>query len=648
MRRLALLVTLLATALCAVRPLPAQAPGAAVWRVTLRAPGDVTALTSGAWDVLEARGPDYLLILGDSATAEALRRAGYRVALDQAIDLPASHSPLAYYGGYRTAVEHDAHLAEVAAAYPHLVRLVDYGDSWRKTQGRADGSDLLAVCLTRLRPGDCELSPDGDKPRLLVVAGLHARELSPPEVAWRWIDWLLAGYGADPDVTLLLDWSEVWVAPLANPDGRRVVEQGGDAPLLQRKNANTSYAACSLPYIGVDLNRNAGFQWGGTGASAAACNQLYRGPAADSEPETTALQGLMRGLFRDQRGPAVSDAAPVTATGVMLSLHSYGNLVMLPWDWTTARAPNDAALRSLAFRMSAFNRYAAGSSPEVLYVSSGTVEDWAYGVLGVPSFTFEIGSSFLPSYGLVDGEYWPRNRGALLYAAQVARQPYALALGPAPVSLTLSLAQTAPGQAVTLTAAFDDRLYGTSGVGRPASQAISQAEVYAGAPPWSGGAPLPMRAADGAFNAVSERAVAELESGALGFGRHLVMARAQDAGGAWGPLGAAWLTVIPTATRVVTGAVTDRATGAPVGALVRGTGEAAGLEPAEAVADPATGHYSLTLAAGAAYALTITAEGYLPAWGRVEAGDGELALHFALTPLAAAWRVWIPVVELGW
>src|SRR5205085_3423611 len=121
---------------------------------------------------------------------------------------------------------------------------------------------------------------------------------------------------------------------------------------------------------------------------------------------------------------------PLTTTGLVLNLHSDGNLSMLPWDWTSSHSPNDAQLRAIAFRLSYYNDYLTGQSSEVLYLSSGTLEDWAYGQLGIASMLFEIGSTFTPNYALVDSTYWPQNRDALVYAAKVARTPYTQALGP--------------------------------------------------------------------------------------------------------------------------------------------------------------------------------------------------------------------------
>lgn len=537
------------------------APRLVVLRVYVHSLDDVARLTAGGWDVLEARGPDYLLVMGDDVVMRRLRAQGFDVAIDHALDASAIR-PFSYYGGYRTIAEHDQHMDGIAAAHPDLAVVVDYGDSWRKVNSQPDGHDLEAICITKLRAGDCALDPEADKPRFLLIAAVHARELSTAELAWRWIDYLVDNYDVDPDVTLLLDYNEMWIIPVANPDGRHIVEQGGNSPYLQRKNANDSLGNCSDPptasnHHGVDLNRNADFQYGGASTSIDPCAQTYRGVHAASEPEEDALENLMRNLFRDQRGASITDTAPLTTTGAMLTLHSYGNLVLLPWGWTecflscppSLRAPNDAGLRSFAFRMSYYNGYDTGQGSELLYAASGTTDDWAYGVLGIPGFTFEVGpqffgcSGFTPSYSCQDGTFWPLQRGAFLYAAKSARQPYADTLGPTTLSVSLSVTHTAAGTPVTLTAVVDDNAYGSYGVGRPAAQAISAVEYTVDAPPWAGGTPIGMAPLDGAFNTSAETAAAQVDT-ALSAGRHTLFVRGRDAAGNWGPVTAQWLFVM--------------------------------------------------------------------------------------------------------
>ncbi|WP_245689786.1 M14 family zinc carboxypeptidase [Streptomyces chattanoogensis] len=52
-----------------------------------------------------------------------------------------------------------------------------------------------------------------------VVSQIHARELTTGEVPWHWIDTLTNEYGKDPDVTALMDSTEMWVVPICTVAG---------------------------------------------------------------------------------------------------------------------------------------------------------------------------------------------------------------------------------------------------------------------------------------------------------------------------------------------------------------------------------------------------------------------------------------------
>jgi hypothetical protein len=243
----------------------------------------------------------------------------------------------------------------------------------------------------------------------------------------------------------------------------------------------------------------------------------------------------------------------------MLTLHSFSDLILLPWGWVQCggacppwqRAPNDAGLRAFAFRMAHFNGYAVGQASELLYPASGTTDDWAYGVLGIPSFTFEIGpfdgacGGFTPPYACQDDAFWPLNRGAFVYAAKVARQPYALSSGPTTLSVTLSSAAVVQGQPATLIAAVSDDAYGhhPQSIGHPTVQAVVAAEAYVDTPAWAGGTPTTLAAQDGAFDSPTELVAGVLDTTNLSIGRHLIFVHGRNAAGAWGPVTAQWLMV---------------------------------------------------------------------------------------------------------
>jgi murein tripeptide amidase MpaA len=507
----------------------------AIVRIYVADEEQVAALASSGLDLLETRGPDYLLALLTEDEQRSLAAQGYRVAVDQAqsASLQRSIAPAGPpgYACYRVVPAIEAFLAQMAAAHPDLVELIDYGDSWEKaTPGGLDGHDLWVVKITN----QATPAPAGQpKPRFFLMSNIHARELATPEVAISFIQMLLDGHGVDPDLTWIVDHHETWVVATANPDGRNIAEQG----LLWRKNTDND-DGCTNPYAwGVDLNRNHSFQWGGVGASVDPCSDIYRGPSAASEPEVAALEALMRSLFPDQRGPGMADPAPLSTMGIMITVHSYGEWVLWPWGMTGTQAPNYTGLKAIGDKFATFNGYRSCQSgaPNCLYPTSGATDDWAYGELGIPAYTFEVGTAFFQSCSLLPG-IWAENRQALLYAAKIARQPYEHGQGPDARALSIAPAPVGSGGVATLQATVSD--YANGG------QRISLAEAYVDSPPWLGGVPIALDPSDGSFDQPLERVTGAIDTTDLEPGRHLVLARGRDGVGNWGPFTAIWLEVV--------------------------------------------------------------------------------------------------------
>ena len=354
----------------------------------------------------------------------ALRAAGTRLEIDQArtdllnrpqLSLPAQAAGVPDFPCYRTVEETYAALAQIALDKPAIAAWVDIGDSWEKTiPGGQPGYDLGVLVLTNT-------SIAGPKPVFFLMAAIHAREYTTAEQATRYAEYLAAGYGVDPDVTWLLDHFEVHILPQANPDGRKLAETG----LYHRKNTNTANGAdCNGSYLfyhfGIDLNRNSTFQWGGVGTSGDPCSGVYRGPSAASEPEVAAIQAYVTSIFPDQRGPALTDPAPDDASGVFITLHSYGKLVLFPWGATTTPSPNAADLQTLGRKFGFFNRHSVCQSgaSSCLYQTSGTTDDWAYAELGMAAYTFEMGGNFFEPCANFENTIVPANQGALALRPQ--------------------------------------------------------------------------------------------------------------------------------------------------------------------------------------------------------------------------------------
>ena len=97
------------------------------------------------------------------------------------------------------------------------------------------------------------------------------------------------------------------------------------------------------------------------------------------------------------------------------------------------------------------------------------------------------------------------NLNALLYAARVARAPYQLSDGPDAVAPTVSrplALASLPTRLITATI--------TS-----ASRVISAAQAFMDTPPWAGGTPLALSAADGAFDQATEVVNTALDTSAF-------------------------------------------------------------------------------------------------------------------------------------
>jgi hypothetical protein len=399
------------------------------------------ALLGNGMDVLEERSGNDLFVLGDASTPVTLNSLGLTATVDRTITAPNWQAPAkgyrsgladdTYYGGYHTVNAQYAHLDSVASAHADLATTVTYGQSWLKQQSRG-GFDLKAICLTHKQTGDCDLSTAATKPRFFLHAQIHAREITTGDVAYRWIDYLVDNYGTNADVTALMDSTEMWVVPIANPDGVDIVQQGGDNPILQRKNADDSFQDCGTGDTGVDLNRNAGSHFGYSGSSDDPCDETFMGPSADSEPENSALETLLAKLYPDTRADGDDAAADASTKGMFITLHSDASQVIFPWGHdANVHTGNDAPLRAFGTQLGDLLGYQSGQAGEILYDSSGGTDDWTYDKLGVPAYTIEVGDSdsgqcggFLPEYSCQDSYFWPKMQPGLMLAAQKAANPY--------------------------------------------------------------------------------------------------------------------------------------------------------------------------------------------------------------------------------
>ncbi|MBR9922526.1 MAG: hypothetical protein GYB31_16945 [Bacteroidetes bacterium] len=279
--------------------------------------------------------------------------------------------------GYFTYQEMLDELDAMAAAYPDLV------------SPRAEVDNITThdgYPIYWLRMSDNAVN-DEEEPEVLYTALHHAREPGGLSQMIFFMWYMLEGYGTNPEITYLLDETELYFMPCLNPDGYLYNEltnpMGGG---LWRKNRRDNLDGT----YGVDLNRNYGYEWGydDTGSSPFPGSSTYRGPGPFSEPETAAVEA-----FCNEHEFQIA-----------LNYHTYGNLLIYPWGYLDTPTSEAAVFSGMAEAMTRENDFFAGTGTQTVgYTVNGTSDDWMYGeVISKPkifSMTPEVGPG---SFG-----FWP-------------------------------------------------------------------------------------------------------------------------------------------------------------------------------------------------------------------------------------------------
>jgi hypothetical protein len=382
-------------------------------------PGEVDVqVTRDARDAMESLGIRTVVLIPDlQAAVDAERRR-----------IDARPEDDAWYADFHDLAGIDGYGLSLVTAHPTLASRQQFGTT-------LEGRPMYAL---RVSAPDSPGNPRALRPQVVFNACQHAREWATPPVALYIAERLVSDYPADARVRALMETVEFIIVPMTNPDGYAYT---WSTQRLWRKNRRDNGNGT----FGIDLNRNWSVGWGGNdGSSSSPSSDTYRGPAAFSEPETTALRDYMLGLPRVLGN---------------IDIHSYGQLLLSPWGYTV-QPPADAGLfRQLdqvtepAIQAPFGTDYSPGQTSTILYIASGTATDWGYGALGGLGYSVEVRDT---------GQF-----GFLLPAAQIlpnAIENYRMALAytefaaaPLRFSFPSGLPTTvAPGVAVTLDAAIED------------------------------------------------------------------------------------------------------------------------------------------------------------------------------------------------
>ncbi len=295
-------------------------------------------------------------------------------------------------GLYHSYDEMLTELRKLETDHPDIAKVYDIGDAWEKSVGIAN-RDIIAIKISD------NVAEEEDEPETLFLGCHHAREWIAVEVPLGLAIYLVTNYDTDPQVKSYVDNGQIWIVPMVNPDGH---EYSVTTNRLWRKNRRNNGGGT----FGVDLNRNYGYGWGGPGSSPLPSSDIYHGTGPFSEPETQAIRALF--LTHDFK--------------IMITYHSYSQLILYPWGNTFAPAAHEPGLASMAWKMSNLiqavnNKFYQPEPGSSLYITSGTTDDWTYSK-GVFSYTIELRPVGAPGFVLPENEIIPtflENLPAALY-----------------------------------------------------------------------------------------------------------------------------------------------------------------------------------------------------------------------------------------
>jgi hypothetical protein len=356
-------------------------------------PVTIKTFNNASYDVASFVPGKYLDLVIWETEVETFLQQGFNVkVVSTEAEMAANLGNVDDISGYRTYAEALAELQQIAADHPDICQLIDIGDSHGKVYYNESYGNYSAYQhdIWAMKVSD-NVELEEDEPAVYYFGAHHAREPLSTEVAFYVLNHIIDNYGTDPEITENVNNKEIWFVPIVNPDGHEVVLNQID--LNWRKNIRDNDGNGTVTQgnwngypDGVDPNRNYAWEWGGEGTTFDPNDITYCGPESFSEPELQAIRDLM--------------AARHFVAGI--SYHTYSELVLWPYGYTTGAAgPDDAAIGNLATMMGnaipgiSGGHYTPQSSWQ-LYPASGGTDDWAYGQHGIFGYTIELGTEFIP------------------------------------------------------------------------------------------------------------------------------------------------------------------------------------------------------------------------------------------------------------
>ena len=292
---------------------------------------------------ITSRSENQIQVFVSDQEFQALEAMGFAI---ESLPSPADENVKAYPAYAAIAEELEA----TAAANPDVTHLFSLGRT-------ASERELLVLKIS----DQADISEP--EPAFLLEFNIHGDEKIAAEVALCLIRELMDSYPNDPGTRRIIEENELFIVPVLNPDGYAT---------NRRTNAR-----------GIDLNRNFGWWWEGTGFS----------PASEIE-----VQQIMQLAFDEN-----------FLFGI--SFHAGAELVNYPFDSTPMRAPDDADYQFLSSVYGDTAGYPITNGYD-WYRASGISEESYYGSNGTLAVIVEISTMKSPPASQVPS-YCARNVSAI-------------------------------------------------------------------------------------------------------------------------------------------------------------------------------------------------------------------------------------------
>ena len=228
-----------------------------------------------------------------------------------------------------------------ASEHPDIVDLTSAGTSEL-------GKTLWVV---RLSDWSMETKPNGSAKEIVYIdGGHHGNEYLGTALAYLTAKWYINAWSeGNEEAIQVLQNTELHILIMLNPDGNDIDT---------RWNINQ-----------VDLNRNYDHYWN-------TCPTTQPGSSAFSESETASNSAYMNEFVTD------ADLYVTMHTGVWIMLYPWGKWPDQPPDWELFWGIRDEVHATVS-------DIPIQNANQGLYPNCGTSRDYGYGVMGLPTFTFE-------------------------------------------------------------------------------------------------------------------------------------------------------------------------------------------------------------------------------------------------------------------